>query len=137
MDKNGVKVYTVAAGKSNVRVTEDGAIISIETPILVADLPKAVADKVKAAAVANGATTASIGDLCCHSIDEPPVNGAKTDLATKAEWRADPKSLKALDKPAIVYEIRLVKGGTEGTMQVAEDGTVQAPLVLAAPMERR
>jgi hypothetical protein len=99
------KTYSVAM-KGNkefkVRVSEAGVIISVSRPIAVADLPKAVADAVTAGA-----------------------NGATTDSACKVQLRADCKSLKVLDKPEIVYEVKLVKGDTTSTMCVAEDGTVK------------
>jgi hypothetical protein len=99
------KTYSVAMKgdtEFNVRVFESGMIFSVGTPIAVADLPKAVADAVTAGA-----------------------NGAATDSACKVELRADRKGLKVLDKPEIVYEIKLVKGVTTSTMCVAADGTVK------------
>ena len=58
------------------------------------------------------------------------ANGATTDSACKVQLRADCKSLKVLDKPEIVYEVKLVKGVTTSTMCVAADGTVKAALEL-------
>ena len=109
------KTYSVAMkGKTefNVRVFESGLIISVGRPIALADLPKAVADAVTAGA--NGATTASV---------------------CKVQLRADRKSLKVLDKPEIVYEVKLVKGGTASKMCVAADGTVNAAHELKPPQD--
>ena len=109
------KTYSVAMKGDKafkVRVSEAGLIISVGTPIAVADLPKAVADAVTAGA-----------------------NGATTDSACKVELRADRKGLTVLDKPEIVYEVKLVKGATTSTMCVAADGTVKTALDLTPTKE--
>lgn len=111
------KTYSVAMkGETefNVRIFESGMIFSVGTPIAVADLPKAVADAVTAGA-----------------------NGATTDSACKVQLRAERKGLKVLDKPEIVYEVKLVKGVTTSTMQVAEDGTVKTALELTPTKEHK
>ena len=111
------KTYSVAMKgekEFNVRVFESGLIISVGSPIAVADLPKAVADAVTAGA-----------------------NGATTESACKVELRADRKGLKVLDKPEISYEIKLVKGATTSTMCVAENGTVKTALELTPTQKHK
>jgi hypothetical protein len=88
--------------KFDVRVTESGVIVSVATPVKLADLPKVVADAVTANA-----------------------EGAKVDSATKVEMRVNFRTQEPLEKPMYAYAIHLIKGDEEATLMVAEDGTVR------------
>jgi hypothetical protein len=90
--------------KFDVRVTESGVIVSVATPVNLADLPKAVAD----AATAN-------------------AEGAKVDSASKVEMRVDFRTQEPLEKPMYFYAIRLIKDNEQATLMVGEDGTVRRP----------
>lgn len=104
----GAESYLVAMTegdkKFNVRVNEAGVIISVATPIKLADLPKAVSD----AAAAN-------------------AEGAKVDSASKVEMRVNFRTQEPLEQPRFSFSIRLVKDDQVATLMVGEDGTVRRP----------
>ncbi len=105
---------TEGARTFSVYVNESSVILSVHTPIAVANLPKPVAD-----AVAAGG------------------NGATTDSARRFEMRRSPDGKKVLSPPQIVYRILLVQGEMSGRMLVAEDGTVISRLTLKPTPKHR
>ena len=90
--------------KFDVRLSEAGVIVSVATPIKLADLPKAVSDAVTANA-----------------------EGAKVDSASKVEMRVNFRTQEPLEKPTFSYSIRLLKDDQQATLMVSEDGTVRRP----------
>jgi hypothetical protein len=108
--KNSIVAMTEGDKKFDVRVTDEGLIVSIATPMKVADLPKVIVDAVA-------------------STDNNP-EGATTDSASKIEWRADRRGEQPLEKPTFSYAVRLVKGDQAGILMVADDGTVRRPVRL-------
>ena len=97
--------YTVRMAREKepsflVFVSETGVIVKVITNG--ADFPKAVAEAVTAAAP-----------------------GATVKMAQRVEQRAGIEDLKSLDKPEVNYEITFAKGDEQGSMTVAEDGTVK------------
>ena len=104
----GTVSYLVAMTEGDkkfaVRVSEAGVIVSVATPIKLADLPKAVSD----AATAN-------------------AEGAKVDSASKLEMRVNFRTQEPLETPTFIYSIRIVKEDQQATLMVSADGTVRRP----------
>ena len=114
--EDGVEVFEVefgeGAAETEVEVTADGTIVSVETEIAMKDVPEAAA-----AAITKAAEGATIEEVTKEEI--------------RAEVRKDDKGvarLVVLDTPKIVYEAELVKGDQEGEIAVAADGSVLEPL---------
>jgi len=98
----GTKVFIVALEKGDLKkeatVTEAGVVMSVSTPIKVAELPKAVADAVAKAA-----------------------EGAAIAQASKIETLVG-RGMAKLEKPRVGFTVVLTKDGKTAQARVSEDG---------------
>jgi hypothetical protein len=93
-----------ASTEKEVQVAADGMIVSVETVVATADMPKVVADAAAKAA-----------------------HGAQVQKAKMVETHAA-AHLVALSSPTVSYSVELAAKDQKGEMEVAGDGTVLEPL---------